>query len=201
MPGKRLTSGPQSVFPVLVSNSAVDPEQSNYDTALGPACGQEESSRGVSGGGGRCYTALVQPWNITLPELEQASGLAVPKNHQKNHISRESDAGKRPGWKERLLPRNMQGGDVSNILVDQGRFGGDAEVSMPGHKMSLHQSLSCMAEAELAEADQVHEAVEGEDGGQFKVEEHYMSLTHGSVTGIKVVDLSAPYAERRRIGM
>jgi len=216
--GKRLTSGPQSVFPVLVSNSAFDPEQSSSDTALGPAAGQEGSVGGV-GGDGWGQTAPVQPWNITPPQLEQASGVAVPKNQQKNLISRERDSRKMPGWRERLLPRNMQGGDGSNILADQSRFGRDVAVSMPGqdragvlpdqdgfvniqlelpgdhhqhqhqhhqhqhqaqegHNMSLHQSLSDMAEAELAEADQVHEAAEGEDGAQFRVEEHFLSPTH-----------------------
>ena len=45
-------------------------------------------------------------------------------------------------------------------------------------ELPVHQSLSDMAEAELAEADQVHEAAEGEDGIQYRVEEHFMSLTH-----------------------
>jgi len=205
--GKRLTSGPQSVFPVVVSNSAFDPEQSSSDTALGPGGGLEGGA-GSGGGEGWGQTAPVQPWNMTPPQLEQASGVAVPKNQQKNLISRERDSRKMPGWRERLLPRNMQGGDGSSILADQARFGRDVVVSMPGqdragvlpdqdgfvniqlelpvehqqvqegHNMSLHQSLSDMAEAELAEADQVHEAAEGEDGVQYRVEEHFMSPTH-----------------------
>ena len=125
--GKSLTSGPQSVFPVVVSNSAFDPEQSNSDTALGPG--------GVlEGGGGEGWgqIAPVQPRNMTPPQLKQASGLAVPKNQQKNLISRERDSRKMPGWKDRLLPRNMQGGDGSSILADQARFGRDVVISMLG---------------------------------------------------------------------
>ena len=92
MPGKRLTSGPQSVFPVLVSNSAVDPEQSSSDTAAG---GQEGSIGGVGGDRWWWYTAPVQSWNVPPPQLQQAR-------------------------MERFLPRNMQGGDGSNIQADQG---------------------------------------------------------------------------------
>ena len=96
MSGKRLTSGPQPVFPALVSNSAVDPEQSSSDTALGPAGGQEGSIGGVGGARWWWYTAPpVQSWNVPPPQLQQAR-------------------------KERLLPRNMQGGDGSNIQADQG---------------------------------------------------------------------------------
>ena len=69
---------------------------------------------------------------MTPPQLKQASGLAVPKNQQKNLISRERDSRKMPGWKDRLLPRNMQGGDGSSILADQARFGRDVVISMLG---------------------------------------------------------------------
>jgi len=199
--GKRLTSGPQSVFPVLVSNSAFDPEQSSSDNPLGPG-GAIEGAGGSAGGDGWGQAAPVQPWNIAPPQLEQASGVAVPKNQQKNLISRERDSRKMPGWRERLLPRNMQGGgeDQSN------RFSRDTAVTMPGHdralpdqdgfvniqlelpadtqqhqegpNMSLHHSLADMAEAELAEADQVHDAAEGEDGAQYRIEEHFLSPTH-----------------------
>merc|ERR1719186_41431 len=207
--GKRLTSGPQSVFPVIVTNSAFDPEQSSSDTAVGPGGGVGGMEVGAGSGGGEGWgqTAPVQPWNITPPTLEQASGVAVPKNQQKNLISRERDSRKMPGWRERLLPRNMQGGEGSNVMVDQDRFGREVVVSMPGqdrsivvpdqdgfvniqlelpaehhqvqegHNMSMHQSLSDMAEAELAEADQVHEAAEGEDGGHYRGEELFMSPT------------------------
>ena len=201
MSGKRLTSGPQSVFPVLVSNSAFDPDQSSSDNPLGPG-GALERGEGVVGGDGWGQAAPVQPWNIAPPQLEQASGVAVPKNQQKNLISRERDSRKMPGWRERLLPRNMQSGveDQSN------RFSRDSAVTMPGHdralpdqdgfvniqlelpadtqqqqegqNMSLHHSLADMAEAELAEADQVHDAAEGEDGAQFRIEEHFLSPTH-----------------------
>jgi len=204
--GKRLTSGPQSVFPVTISNSAFDPEQSSSDTPVGPNGGQHDGGAGNGGGEGWGQTAPVQPWNITPPQLEQASGVAVPKNQQKNLISRERDSRKMPGWRERLLPRNMQGGD-GNIIADHDRFGRDVVVSLPGqdrvalpdqdgfvniqlelpaehqqaqesHNISLHQSLSDMAEAELAEADQVHEAAEGEDGAHYRVDEQFMSPTH-----------------------
>jgi len=198
--GKRLTSGPQSVFPVLVSNSAFDPEQSSSDNPLGP--GGAIEGAGGSAGDGWGQAAPVQPWNFAPPQLEQASGVAVPKNQQKNLISRERDSRKMPGWRERLLPRNMQGGgeDQSN------RFSRDTAVTMPGHdralpdqdgfvniqlelpadpqqhqegpNMSLHHSLADMAEAELAEADQVHDAAEGEDGAQYRIEEHFLSPTH-----------------------
>ena len=38
------------------------------------------------------------------------ASVAVPKNQQKNLISRERDSitRKMPGWRERMLPRNMQ---------------------------------------------------------------------------------------------
>jgi len=199
--GKRLTSGPQSVFPVLVSNSAFDPEQSSSDNPLGSG-GAIEGGGGSAGGDGWGQAAPVQPWNIAPPQLEQASGVAVPKNQQKNLISRERDSRKMPGWRERLLPRNMQGG----VEDQSGRFSRDTAVTMPGHdralpdqdgfvniqlelpadtqqhqegqSMSLHHSLADMAEAELAEADQVHDAAEGEDGAQFRIEEHFLSPTH-----------------------
>ena len=73
------------------------------------------------------------------------------------------DSRKMPGWRERLLPRNLQGGGGSNILAHQKRFGRDVAISMPGqdhkqyqaqvgHNMSLNcQGLSDMAEAELDE--------------------------------------------------
>ena len=93
MSGKRLASGPQSVSPVLVSNSAFDPEQSSSDTALGPAGGQE-GSIGSVGGDRWWHTTPVQPWNVPPPQLKQTR-------------------------RERLLPRNMQGGDGSNIQADQ----------------------------------------------------------------------------------
>lgn len=200
--GKRLTSGPQSVFPVLVANSAFDHEQSSSDNPIGSSVGLEVGT-GSAGGDGWGQSAPVQPWNITPPQLEQASGVAVPKNQQKNLISRERDSRKMPGWRERLLPRNMQGGE------DQNRFSRETAVSMPGHdralpdqdgfvniqlelpletqqqqqqqegqNISLHHSLADMAEAELAEADQVHDVAEGEDGGHFRVEEHFLSPTH-----------------------
>jgi hypothetical protein len=44
--GKRLTSGRQSVYPVIVSNSPFDPEQSSSDTPLGPAGGGTDSGDG-----------------------------------------------------------------------------------------------------------------------------------------------------------
>jgi len=200
--GKRLTSGPQSVFPVTVTNSAFDPEHSSSDTAV----------VGVSGevGEGWGQTAPVQPWNMAPPHFEQAIGVAVPKNQQKNLISRERDSRKMPGWRERLLPRNMQGVEGNSIMIDQDRFSREVVNSLPGqvqdqdgfiniqlelpseqqqqvqqaaegHNLSLHQSLSDMAEAELAEADQVHEAAEGEDGGlgQYRGDgDHFLSPTH-----------------------
>jgi len=200
--GKRLTSGPQSVFPVTVSNSAFDVEHSSSDTAVGGGAGAEA-------GDGWGQTAPVQPWNMVPPHLEQASGVAVPKNQQKNLISRERDSRKMPGWRERLLPRNMQGGEGNSIMIEQDRFSRDVVSSLPGqiqdqdgfiniqlelpseqqqvqqaaegHNLSLHQSLSDMAEAELAEADQVHEAAEGEDGGlgQYRGDgDHFLSPTH-----------------------
>jgi len=189
--GKRLTSGPQSVFPVLVSNTAFEPEQSSEDNPLGPVGGLEGGA-GSAGGDGWGQAAPVQPWNLTPPQLSQASGVAVPKNQQKNLISRERDSRKMPGWRERLLPRNMQGGELSavsmpghdraGILPDQDGFV-NIQLELPdtqqeGQSMSLHHSLTDMAEAELAEADQVHDAAEGEDGGQFRVEEHFLSPTH-----------------------
>ena len=35
-------------------------------------------------------------------------GVAVPKNQQKQQMSRERDVRRMPGWRDRLLPRNMQ---------------------------------------------------------------------------------------------
>ena len=163
MSGKRLTSGCQSVLPGLFSNSAFDPEQSSTDTAPDLAGGQEGSVGGV-GGDGWGQTAPIQSWNNTPSQLEQASGVSVPKNQQKKLISREKNSRKMSGWREKLLPRNMQGEGGSNILADQKRFGRDVIVSMLGpdheqhqaqvrHNMSLNQGLSDMTEAELIEKE------------------------------------------------
>ena len=107
MSGKRLTSGPQSVFPTAASNTAFDPEQSSSDT-VGPNMILDNISAGTPTVDGWGQNTPAQPWNQVPPQLEQASGVAVPKNQQKNIISRERDSRKMPGWRERLLPRNMQ---------------------------------------------------------------------------------------------
>ena len=164
--GKRLTAGCQSVLPGLFSNSAFDPEQSSTDTAPDLAGGLEGSVGGVGGVGGDGWgqTAPIQSWNNTPSQLEQASGVSVLKNQQKKLISREKNSRKMSGWREKLLPRNMQGGGGSNILADQKRFGRDVVVSMLGpdheqhqaqvrHNMSLNQGLSDMTEAELIEKE------------------------------------------------
>ena len=167
--GKRLTAGCQSVLPGLFSNSAFDTEQSSSDTDPDLAGGLEGSVGGVGGvrgvgGDGWGQTAPIQSWNNTPSQLEQASGVSVLKNQQKNLISREKNSRKMSGWREKLLPRNMQGGGGSNILADQKRFGRDVIVSMLGpdheqhqaqvrHNMSLNQGLSDMTEAELIEKE------------------------------------------------
>ena len=103
-------------------------------------------------------------------------------DEEKKLFRRERDDQKMPDWRERLSPKNMQGGGGSKILADQDRFGRDAAVLMPeqdhhqhqaqeGQNMSLHcKGLYDMAEGELVEADQGLEVPEGEDGGQFKPE-------------------------------
>ena len=109
------------------------------------------------------------------------AGIAVPKNQQKNLISRERDciSRKMPGWRERLLPRNMQdreyeGGqnqDQEGFINIQLELPEDSRDPLPvgGHarqdstvslSVSAHHShsLSDMAETEdLAEADQSHD--------------------------------------------
>ena len=109
---------------------------------------------------------------------------------EKKLFRRERDDQKMPDWRERLSPKNMQGGGGSKILSDQDRFSRDAAVSMPeqdhqqhqaqeGQNMSLHcKGLYDMAEGELVEADQGLEVPEGEDGGQFKVEVDFLSPNH-----------------------
>ena len=109
------------------------------------------------------------------------AGIAVPKNQQKNLISRERDciSRKMPGWRERLLPRNMQdrehepghSHDQEGFINIQLELPEDSRDPLPvvGHvrqdstvslSVSAHRShsLSDMAETEdLAEADQSHD--------------------------------------------
>ena len=83
--GKRLTSEPQSAFSAPSASSA------SFDN----------DSSNILAGAGALWS---QPWASN-------AGVAVPKNQQKNLISRERDniSRKMPSWRERLLPRNMQG--------------------------------------------------------------------------------------------
>lgn len=161
--GKRLTSEPQSVFSAPSATSA------SFDN----------DSSNIMAGAGALWS---QPWPSN-------SGVAVPKNQQKNLISRERDniSRKMPTWRERLLPRNMQGQSHNpegsgldhdrgfiNIQLelpedsqrqeatDAGPGGHDRQDSVVSATMSGHNShsLSDMAEAEtedLAEADQSHD--------------------------------------------
>ena len=105
--------------------------------------------------------------------------MAVPKNQQKNLISRErnSISRKAPGWRERLLPRNMQDRDTDTDRLAQDQQGFiNIQLELPEDRQDLShdhgrqnssvvsvsgqhsQSLSDMAETEdLAEADQSHD--------------------------------------------
>ena len=157
--GKRLTSEPQSVFSAPSASSA------SFDN----------DSSNILAGAGALWS---QPWATN-------SGVAVPKNQQKNLISRERDniSRKMPSWRERLLPRNMQGQghDPEGSGLDQDRGFINIQLELPedsqrpeasdtgGHErqdsvvsasISGHHShsLSDMAETEdLAEADQSHD--------------------------------------------
>ena len=160
--GKRLTSEPQSVFSAPSASSAsFDNDSSNILTGAGALWSQPWASGAASN-----------------------SGVAVPKNQQKNLISRERDniSRKMPSWRERLLPRNMQGHDPEGSGLDHDRGFINIQLELPedsqpdaaeagpgGHErqdsvvsasVSGHHShsLSDMAETEdLAEADQSHE--------------------------------------------
>ena len=114
-----------------------------------------------------------QPWVAASPPGVAA---AVPKNQQKNLISRERDSisRKMPGWRDRLLPRNMQPGQdrdheaagdqegFINIQLELPEDRQDPVVAGAGHARQDSASVvsvSDMAETEdLAEADQSHDA-------------------------------------------
>ena len=105
-----------------------------------------------------------------------SGGVAVPKNQQKNLISRErnSISRKAPGWRERLLPRNMQDRDTDADRTQDGFINIQLELPEDRQEVSTDHgqqdsvvsvvsgqhshSLSDMAETEdLAEADQSHD--------------------------------------------
>ena len=153
--GKRLTLGSQSRFS---STSAAPPRPT------------PQSESNILSGAGAMWP---QPWVAASPPGVAA---AVPKNQQKNLISRERDSisRKMPGWRDRLLPRNMQPGQdrdheaagdqegFINIQLELPEDRQDPVVAGAGHARQDSASVvsvSDMAETEdLAEADQSHDA-------------------------------------------
>jgi len=137
--GKRLTSGPQSGFTAPVASQT----HTHYENGVhGAASLWSGSNNGAS--------------------------VAVPKNQQKNLISRERDSitRKMPGWRERMLPRNMQnqehhegfGMEQEGFINIQLDLPEDSQVSAGGHIRQDSVVSEDMAETEdLAEADQSHD--------------------------------------------
>jgi len=168
---KRLSGG--GTF--AVTNSGLDHDSSDTVSAANTLGAAHSSSHtyslaaGEERGNAQWAGGEAQAW-------PQQPSVAVPKNQQKNMISRERDARKMPGWRERLLPRNMQvtaqqdnndqfvniqlelpGGGNSSTQSSRQDNAGAENVSQP-------HSFSDMAEAELAEADQIHEPGEASFG-------------------------------------
>jgi len=142
-----------------------------------------------------------QGWNHSPPQLSRqgsggapsGGGVAVPKNQQKQMMSRERDVRRMPGWRDRLLPRNMQGEARDEDTLGLAGLQGlphphphhdqdgfiNIQLELPvgeraeeGEGASVHHSLSDMAEAELAEADQG--AIQsGEEEGREEAPQHY----------------------------
>jgi len=82
---------------------------------------------------------------------------AVPKNQQKNLTSRERDSRRVAGWRERVLPRNMQD-------REEGDQEGFINIQLELPEDSQEQEVSDQAETEeLAEADQSHEMTHHRD--------------------------------------
>lgn len=151
-----------------VTNSGLDHDSSDTVGAASnapPHSASSSTGHAYLVGGEQLQQANAPSWQMQQPSV------AVPKNQQKNMISRERDARKMPGWRERLLPRNMQ---VLPGVADQGEFvniqlelpgnTGNSEGTQSSRQDNLHMenlsqphSFSDMAEAELAEADQIHE--------------------------------------------
>jgi len=136
---QRLTSGPQSGFTAPVASQT----HTHYENGVhGAASLWSGSNNGAS--------------------------VAVPKNQQKNLISRERDSitRKMPGWRERMLPRNMQnqehhegfGMEQEGFINIQLDLPEDSQVSAGGHIRQDSVVSEDMAETEdLAEADQSHD--------------------------------------------
>ena len=97
---------------------------------------------GFSGGAG---------WPPVWSPVGGAGSVAVPKNQQKNLISRERDSRRMAGWRERMLPRNMQDREET----DQETFI-NIQLELPEDSQEPDGSDQAETE-ELAEADQSQE--------------------------------------------
>ena len=111
---------------------------------------------------GQSVTTTGPCWSpVWSPVAGAVTGaVAVPKNQQKNLISRERDSRRVGGWREReRRPRNMQDredqADQEGFINIQLELPEEQQSLQHVHSQSQSQSMSDMAETEdLAEADQ-----------------------------------------------
>ncbi|XP_023336659.1 uncharacterized protein LOC111707734 isoform X3 [Eurytemora carolleeae] len=117
---------------------------------------------------------------------------AVPKNQQKNLMSKERDSRRIQGAQERGLPRNMQSSEVPpdqdgfiniqlQLPMSYSRESNQADIgeeSDPPTGGAGQASISDLTEAELAEADQ--DRSQGEDISQpsMEIPHHSLEVSH-----------------------